>query len=141
MVDLIYALLGGVFMGTAAALYLFTNGRSLNTSRILAGVIDGTGRASLTERLCFLAGLVITPFFLSALISLPAAEAALPPLSVIVAAGMLMGLGARFCGGCILSFAISEAPKPSWYAGVIVVVMLISACLAVMFVGPQGVAQ
>ena len=52
----LWGLAGGLMIGTAAALYLLVNGRIMGASGILGGLVDGTGRGTATERLCFLAG-------------------------------------------------------------------------------------
>ena len=59
--DWIWGLVGGLMIGTAAALYLLANGRIMGASGVLGELIDGSGRASAVERIIFVAGLVVVP--------------------------------------------------------------------------------
>ncbi|WP_457108272.1 YeeE/YedE family protein [Methylobacterium sp. P5_C11] len=93
------AVLGGVMIGTAAALFLLLNGRIAGISGILGGLLalppDGTG-----WRVAFLGGLVLAPLAYAGLGgSLPpvTVDAAFPLLAV---AGLLVGFGARLGAGC-----------------------------------------
>lgn len=95
----IYGLIGGLMIGCAAALFLLVNGRIMGASGLLGGVVDGSGKANLSERLAFLAGLVGIP----ALITLgkAAPETHLTGnLAIVVIAGLAVGLGTRMANGC-----------------------------------------
>jgi hypothetical protein len=59
--DWIWGLVGGLIIGTAAAVYLLVNGRIMGASGILGGLVDGSGRATWAERAAFIAGLVLMP--------------------------------------------------------------------------------
>lgn len=86
-------------IGIAAALYLLVNGRIMGASGILGGLVDGSGRSSAAERLAFLLGLVALPALLLPLF--PGASTHITGnLAVIVAGGLLVGLGTRLAGGC-----------------------------------------
>ena len=97
--DWIMGLIGGLMIGAAAALYLLGNGRIMGASGLLGGVIDGTGRANLSERLVFLAALVAVP---ALIVGLGAARASDPVagLGVLALAGLLVGFGTRLGSGC-----------------------------------------
>ena len=47
----IYGLIGGLIIGSAAALYLLGNGRIMGASGIIGGLVDGSARQSLLRRL------------------------------------------------------------------------------------------
>ncbi|MGJ8545091.1 MAG: YeeE/YedE family protein [Sulfitobacter sp.] len=98
--DWLYGLLGGLMIGSAAALYLLANGRIMGASGIIGGLVDGSARAHWRERLSFLAGLIAMP----ALINLAAGQAAQTHLTgnaaLILLAGLLVGLGTRIGNGC-----------------------------------------
>jgi uncharacterized membrane protein YedE/YeeE len=92
------ALLGGVMIGVAAAMFVLVNGRIAGVSGILGGLL----RPSLPDlgwRLAFLAGLVIAPSLYGAFVYLP-----LPKIDtefgMLVAAGLLVGIGTRYSAGC-----------------------------------------
>ena len=97
--DWIMGLAGGALIGTAAALFLLVNGRIMGASGILGGLIDGTGRSNAAERLWLIAGLVAVPAVLALLAG--GAETHLTTNAVvIVAGGLLVGLGTRIANGC-----------------------------------------
>ncbi len=95
----LWGLAGGLMIGTAAALYLLVNGRIMGASGILGGLVDGTGRGTATERLCFLAGCLITPAI--AAWAVGGARTNLSSnLAVVIVAGLMVGVGTRLANGC-----------------------------------------
>jgi len=99
--DWIHGLIGGLMIGSAAAVYLLVNGSIMGASGILGGIADGSakGRAR-AEKLAFLAGLITVPGLLVASDLAPAETHVTGNLAVLVAAGLLVGLGTRLAGGC-----------------------------------------
>jgi uncharacterized membrane protein YedE/YeeE len=95
----IWGLIGGLLIGSAAALFLLVNGRVMGASGIIGDQVDGTARGSRTEGLAFLAGLVTVPGVLVWLTG--GAQTNLTPnLALVVVAGLLVGLGTRLANGC-----------------------------------------
>ena len=95
----LWGLAGGLMIGTAAAMYLLVNGRIMGASGILGGLVDGTGRATAPERLAFLAGCLITPA--AAAWAMGGAQTHITGnFAVIIAAGVLVGIGTRLANGC-----------------------------------------
>ena len=97
--DWLWGLLGGLMIGSAAAVYLLFNGRIMGASGVIGGLIDGTDRAIWAERLAFLAGLIVLPL-LMAQAGVTADTNLTGNFAVIVAAGLLVGLGTRLANGC-----------------------------------------
>lgn len=102
--DWLWGLAGGLMIGFAAALYLLVNGRIMGASGIVGGLVDGTGRSTTAERVAFLAGCLIAP---AALVwgfgnsDLGRAQTNITSnVAVIVAAGVLVGVGTRLANGC-----------------------------------------
>ena len=95
----LWGLAGGLLIGSAAALYLRVNGRIMGASGILGGLIDGTGRATSTEGLGFLLGCLIAPGII-AWISGGGQTNLTSNFAVIIAAGLLVGIGTRLANGC-----------------------------------------
>jgi uncharacterized membrane protein YedE/YeeE len=92
-------LAGGVLIGTAAALYLLVNGRIMGASGIIGGLVDGSGRSDWQERAALIAGLFIVPGI--AAIAMGGSETNLTSnWAIIIAAGLLVGVGTRFANGC-----------------------------------------
>ncbi len=66
--DWVLGLLGGLMIGGGAAIYLLVNGRIMGASGILGGLLDGSApRSTMTERLVFLAALILVPGVIVAL--------------------------------------------------------------------------
>ena len=97
--DWLWGLVGGLMIGSAAAVYLLFNGRIMGASGVIGGLIDGTDRAILAERLAFLAGLIVLPL-LMAQAGVTADTNLTGNWAVIVAGGLLVGLGTRLANGC-----------------------------------------
>jgi uncharacterized protein len=92
------ALAGGALIGLAAALLALLNGRIAGISGIVGGLMGANAQDRLW-RVAFLLGLVAAPFAWRVFGALPAAviEADTPQLII---AGLLVGLGTRYAGGC-----------------------------------------
>ncbi len=93
-------LIGGVLIGLGAAVYLLGNGRVMGASGIIGGLIDGSGRNTGKERLVFLAGLVGMPALLYVMTGAQATTHLTGNWAVIIAAGLLVGIGTRVANGC-----------------------------------------
>lgn len=97
--DWIWGLVGGMLIGTGGAAYLLGSGRIMGASGIIGGLVDGTGRATAVERLVFLAGVFLAPMLLVALFSEAETHLTTNP-AVLIAAGLLVGVGTRLANGC-----------------------------------------
>jgi uncharacterized membrane protein YedE/YeeE len=86
-------------IGGAAAIYLLVNGRIMGASGILGGLVDGTGRDAMVERLAFLFGAMAVPPLLVPLYDSVDTRITTNPV-VIIAAGLLVGVGTRLANGC-----------------------------------------
>lgn len=92
-------LAGGGFIGVAAVLYLLVNGRIMGASGIIGGLVDGSGWHEWQERVALVCGLFIAPAIL--VWFLGGADTQLTNnRSVIIAAGLLVGIGTRLANGC-----------------------------------------
>jgi len=92
---------GGVLLGVASAMFILLNGRILGISGILGGLLPPKMADSLW-RVAFLAGMFCAPMVFNALAPVGFAS---PPrvdadLLTVVAAGLLVGIGTRYAGGC-----------------------------------------
>ena len=97
--DWIYGLIGGMLIGTGGAVYLLANGRIMGASGIIGGLVDGSGRSTLWERVSFLAGLALVPFLLLMAMG-PKDTHATSNFALLIAAGLLVGVGTRLANGC-----------------------------------------
>ena len=98
-IDWIYGFLGGLLIGSAAVLYLLFNGKVMGVSGIVGGLVDRSGWGDWGERAAFIAGCVLLPALIVP--RLWATETHITSnYAVIIAAGLLVGLGTRLSNGC-----------------------------------------
>ena len=97
--DWILGLAGGLLIGLAASLYLLMNGKLMGISGVLGGLVDGTGWSSWTDRAAFIAGLIAVPAVLAWVFG-GAATHLTGNWLVVIAGGLLVGLGTRLANGC-----------------------------------------
>ncbi|MGR3759026.1 YeeE/YedE family protein [Roseobacteraceae bacterium NS-SX3] len=98
--DWIWGLAGGGLIGLGGAVYLLGNGRIMGASGILGGLADGSGWGSAGERLTFIAGVVLAPLVLMLAFPGKAETHLTGNVWIIMAAGLLVGLGTRIANGC-----------------------------------------
>jgi uncharacterized membrane protein YedE/YeeE len=92
------ALAGGVLIGLASAIFVLVVGRPAGIS----GIVGGMLRLNLRElgwRVAFVAGLVIAPTLYGAFVYLPSLRIE-ASYSTLIVAGLLVGVGTRYAGGC-----------------------------------------
>jgi hypothetical protein len=92
-------LIGGAIIGMGAAAYLLINGRIMGASGILGGLVDGSGKSTMNERLFFLAGVFLVPTLIT-LFTGKIDSHATTNVVVLIAAGLLVGVGTRLANGC-----------------------------------------
>jgi uncharacterized protein len=92
------ALAGGVLIGIAAAALALLNGRIAGVSGILGGLLRPAS-GDIGWRAAFIAGLLLAPLAYAIVAPLPEStiEAGYP---VLIAAGLLVGVGTRYGSGC-----------------------------------------
>ncbi len=95
------SLSGGLLLGVASALFILLNGRILGISGIVGGLLPPK-RGDAGWRIAFLMGMAAAPFVY--LLLAPAGFAQPPRIdagyTLIVVAGLLVGLGTRYGSGC-----------------------------------------
>ncbi|MEP5262736.1 MAG: YeeE/YedE family protein, partial [Nitratireductor sp.] len=90
-------LVGGLLIGSAAALLLLANGRIAGISGIMGGVLNPR-KDETVWRAAFLAGLIAAPMLYALVATVEITVAA--PLPLLVAAGLIVGFGTRLGSGC-----------------------------------------
>jgi uncharacterized protein len=92
------AVTGGVVIGIAAAMLALVNGRVAGISGIVGGLLRPHG-GDLAWRVAFLAGLVAAPSLYA--LGGPSLSSTIDSsYPVLIAAGLLVGVGTRYAGGC-----------------------------------------
>jgi uncharacterized membrane protein YedE/YeeE len=92
------SLLGGMLIGCAAALLILANGRVAGISGILGGLMRPMA-GDIYWRVAFLVGLMTAPLMYRQVDVLPNLEVDASSATVLLA-GLLVGIGTRFGGGC-----------------------------------------
>jgi uncharacterized membrane protein YedE/YeeE len=92
------ALAGGVLIGIAAAIFVLMNGRLAGISGIVGGLLRPT-LPDIGWRVAFVAGLVVAPSLYGAFVYLPSLKID-ASYSTLIVAGLLVGVGTRYAGGC-----------------------------------------
>jgi uncharacterized membrane protein YedE/YeeE len=92
------AAIGGAVIGLAAALLVLVNGRVAGISGIVGGMLR-PGADDFAWRLAFIAGLLLAPVVYAMVATFPSATIA-TSYPVLILAGLLVGIGTRFAGGC-----------------------------------------
>ncbi|PRY86787.1 YeeE/YedE family protein [Donghicola tyrosinivorans] len=130
--DWIMGLLGGLLIGLAGAVFLLGNGRVMGASGIIGGLVDGSGMSNKWERISFLVGLMVVPLAL-----LPVYEKVDTHLTsnlwVIVAAGVLVGVGTRLANGCTSGHGVCGISRLSLRGIVATVMYILAGGLTVVF--------
>ena len=97
------ALAGGLLIGLASALYVLGNGRIAGIAGIVASPLRAlsSGASLMPERnrMLFIGGLLLAPWLWRLFAPLPAVSVDVGTLG-LVAAGLLVGFGARMGNGC-----------------------------------------
>ncbi|AFO87280.1 YeeE/YedE family protein [Phaeobacter sp. HS012] len=128
-IDWIWGLIGGALIGTGGAVYLHGNGRIMGASGILGGLIDGSGRNSAAERLAFIAGVVLIPLVMWLTIAEVPDTHLTSNTAVIVAAGLLVGLGTRIANGCTSGHGVCGISRLSLRGLIATVIYILAGAL------------
>ena len=129
--DWIWGLVGGLIIGSAAALFLLANGRVMGASGILGGLVDGSGRSTWKERAAFIAGIVLAPIPFVQLYSEVDTHLT-SNLAVVIAAGLLVGVGTRLANGCTSGHGVCGISRFSLRGIVATVFYLIAGGVSVL---------
>jgi uncharacterized membrane protein YedE/YeeE len=96
----LYAVVGGLLIGTATALFLLMSGRIAGVSGLAAVAARIADRgAAWKQAVAFVIALPIGAFIISAVIRTPTIQIT-SSLPVLIAAGLLVGFGTRLGNGC-----------------------------------------
>jgi uncharacterized membrane protein YedE/YeeE len=134
------ALLGGALIGLSAAWLLLVHGRIAGISGLLGRVLSlrwGSRAPDVTAQwiaAAFLAGLVAAPLLLSALGAPPAihVDAGVP---VLIVAGLLVGLGTRYAGGCTSGYGVCGLAQLSGRSVLATLLFMLTAFIVVALRG------
>ena len=129
--DWIWGLIGGMLIGTGGAVYLLGNGRIMGASGIIGGLVDGSGHDTKWERLLFLAGVLALPVLLMPLFG-GASTNVTDNIAVLIAAGLLVGVGTRIANGCTSGHGVCGMSRLSLRGFAATVVYIMAGGLGVV---------
>ena len=92
------ALIGGMLIGLAAAMFALLNGRVAGISGVLGGLLKPM-RGDVGWRVAFVGGLVVAPLVYGFFAALSAVQIDASYVALVVA-GLLVGIGTRYGAGC-----------------------------------------
>ncbi len=92
------ALIGGLLIGLAAAMFVLLNGRIAGISGVLGGLFKPT-RGDLGWRVAFIGGLIGAPLVYAIFSTLPSVQID-AGYGALLVAGFLVGVGTRLGSGC-----------------------------------------
>jgi Predicted transporter component len=130
--DWLWGLAGGLLIGTAAAFFLLTNGRIMGASGVLGGLVDGSDSGRWRENAAFVAGLVLVPGLVWALAMPEVSTNISPNLAVVIAGGLLVGIGTRIANGCTSGHGVCGISRLSFRGLIATVFYLLAGGLTVV---------
>jgi uncharacterized membrane protein YedE/YeeE len=125
------SLIGGVLIGIASALFILGNGRIAGISGILGGLLRPQ-HGDVQWRIAFLLGLIVAPavVYLFMPYVAPTIEA---DTSTLLTAGLLVGAGTRYAGGCTSGHGVCGLSRLS-PRSLIATLSFMGAGIAIVFV-------
>ena len=99
-IEWIWGLVGGLIIGAAGAVFLLGNGRIMGASGLIGGLVDRSGWGNGIERLVFLVGVFAMPLIVTTVTNTSAQTNVTSNTVVLIAAGLLVGIGTRIANGC-----------------------------------------
>ena len=130
--DWIWGLVGGLMIGTAAAIFLLGNGRIMGASGLIGGLVDRTGLNNWQERVAFLAALVVVPALMLPLYSGEVSTNITSNLGIVIAGGLLVGIGTRLANGCTSGHGVCGISRFSLRGMVATVFYLLAGGIAMV---------
>jgi len=128
--DPISAAIGGALIGLAVTLLMLLNGRLAGISGVMGDLLE-PGTLFKGWRVAFLVGLVAAPFLAKAMGYAYSAPSMPESWVVVIAAGLLVGIGTRLSNGCTSGHGICGTARLSPRSIVATIVFMIVAAIVV----------
>ncbi|SNX28547.1 hypothetical protein SAMN06295945_0879 [Polynucleobacter meluiroseus] len=127
------ALLGGMILGIAAALYVLLHGRILGISGIVSGLLRPKA-GDWSWRVAFLLGILTAPFWAALMFDMHPLQIIDTEWPLIILAGLLVGFGAEYGSGCTSGHGICGLSRLSPRSLVATVAFMSSGFLVVYMI-------
>lgn len=128
-VTVINSLFGGILIGFSASILILFNGKIAGISGIVGGLFRPK-KNDVAWRLMFIVGLLISPILFSLFRPLPNITID-ANITMIVIAGMLVGIGTRFGSGCTSGHGVCGVARMSHRSIIATVTFILSGALTV----------
>ena len=99
IIDWIYGLVGGLFIGLGGLVLLIFNGRIMGASGVLGQLIDGKQDTENLERIVFLIGVITAPLIILQFSDFSTTNVTSNTIQLVLA-GLSVGAGTRIANGC-----------------------------------------
>jgi uncharacterized membrane protein YedE/YeeE len=130
----IAAAIGGILIGASAVMLMALSGRIAGISGIVGGLLPPKPATDRTWRLAFIAGLIGAPLLLRFLTGDDRIGTPTVGLAMLIAAGLLVGIGTALGGGCTSGHGICGISRLSPRSIVGVGVFMAAAILTLFLV-------
>ncbi len=125
------ALLGGLVIGLAAALYFLFLGRVMGVSGIIGNLLSRCGFT--LWRLLFVVGLLASPWIYGLMTEVPVAEIT-DNRWVLIIGGLLVGLGSAMSSGCTSGHSICGISRLSPSSVLVTIIFMVAGGIAVFVI-------
>ncbi len=132
--DWIYGLIGGLMIGSAAAVFLLLNGRIMGASGLLGGLLEGA--SDWRENAGFIAALIAVPAMIALAFGAPATHVTTNP-ALLALAGLAVGFGTRLGNGCTSGHGVCGISRFS-VRGIVATLVYLAAGFLTMAVLRHG---
>jgi uncharacterized protein len=129
----VLALIGGVLVGISAVVLMAFTGRIAGISGIVAGLLPPKPATDRTWRIAFILGLVLAPTVLALLSDDSGIRPPTVGPALLVAAGLLVGVGTALSNGCTSGHGICGVSRLSPRSAA-AVVTFIGTAMVTLFV-------
>lgn len=133
------SIIGGSLIGLAAVALFRLNGRIAGISGMLHGLMDRSPEQR-RSRLLFIGGLILGGFLFSVFGGIGLSGVSNPPLWLIAAAGLLVGIGTRLGSGCTSGHGICGVARLSNRSVVATITFLLLGFLSASLLRPELVS-
>ena len=123
------AFTGGLIIGLAVAVFFLLNGRLVGISGIASNAL--TEKENKFDNLLFLLGLIIAPIIYSIFSNGGVNISISNSYVLMIAAGLLVGIGTRVSGGCTSGHGISDIGRFSLRSIIATIIFMIVGILTV----------
>jgi uncharacterized membrane protein YedE/YeeE len=134
--DWLFGLLGGLMIGTAAAILLLFNGRIMGASGLLGGLVDGSAGRQWLGNASFIAGVIVAPALIVWLGASPSTKITGDWLLIVIG-GLLVGFGTRLGNGCTSGHGVCGISRLS-PRGIIATLVYLGAGGLTMLIARHG---